>query len=60
VFAFSSLWFTHYVLAALQALRAEVPVSAVPPRAAAGPVVDVEPKTESVVHESANPILPAP
>jgi hypothetical protein len=60
VFAFSSLWFTHYVLAALQALRAEVSVSAMPARAAAGPVVDVEPKTESVAHEPANPILPAP
>jgi len=29
VFAFSSLWFSHFCLAALQALRAEVPVDVV-------------------------------
>jgi len=36
VFAFSSLWFAHYCLAALQALRSS--------RAAAAVVVDVTPK----------------
>ncbi len=60
VFAFSSLWFTHYVLAALQALRAEAQVSPMPPGAYAGTVVDIEPSTAPVAHEPANFILPAP
>ena len=38
VFAFSSLWFAHYALAALQALRAETaPVEILPPLPAGGP-----------------------
>jgi hypothetical protein len=32
VFAFASLWFTHYLLAALQSLRAVPPVAALKPR----------------------------
>jgi hypothetical protein len=52
VFAFASLWFTHYGLAALQALRAE-PLSAV---ASASPVVVPEStrrlNTSSVLHEA--------
>jgi len=31
VFAFSSLWFSHYCLAALQALRAESATAVAPP-----------------------------
>lgn len=38
VFAFSSLWFAHYCLAALQQMRAQ---AAPPPAAPAGPVIDV-------------------
>jgi hypothetical protein len=32
VFAFASLWFAHYCLAALQTLRAEASAAAAPPR----------------------------
>lgn len=39
VFAFSSLWFTHYGLAALQQLRARQPAAA--PATPAGTVIDV-------------------
>lgn len=39
VFAFSSLWFTHYCLASLQALRAQEPVGT--PGAPAATVIDV-------------------
>jgi hypothetical protein len=35
VFAFSSLWFAHYALAALQRLRAQVEVEVLPPLPAA-------------------------
>ena len=40
VFAFSALWFTHYVLAALQALRQGVPEA--PPWTAIEPVLKPE------------------
>jgi Etoposide-induced protein 2.4 (EI24) len=49
VFAFSTLWFTHYLLAALHALRA----AAVPP-------VDVTPVTPALPANPPPPILPAP
>lgn len=39
VFAFSSLWFTHYCLASLQALRAQEPVGTL--GAPAATVIDV-------------------
>ena len=39
VFAFSSLWFGHYCLAALQALRAEAALAAAPPAVAPDPAV---------------------
>ncbi len=48
VFAFSALWFTHYALAALEALRAaDTPrTGAVPPvRMASNPVLPVAPST---------------
>ncbi len=41
VFAFSALWFAHFSLAALQALRADA--AAVPPPPPAGPAVDTSP-----------------
>ncbi len=56
VFAFSSLWFAHYVLTALQVLRAEQQV-AVPP--APGPIV-LEPITLVPSHDSAYTVLPPP
>ncbi len=37
VFAFSALWFAHYALTALQALRAETPPQALPPLATESP-----------------------
>ena len=40
VFAFSSLWFAHYSLAALAALRAQAEASAAPPAAATAPITD--------------------
>jgi uncharacterized metal-binding protein len=41
VFAFSALWFAHYTLSALQALRAEAAVPVAPPVAPpAAPVID--------------------
>ena len=42
VFAFSSLWFSHYCLSALQALRAEAKLATAPPLAPALDVVDVQ------------------
>lgn len=42
VFAFSSLWFAHYCLAALQALRAGKALAAAAAMAAAPGVIDVE------------------
>ena len=42
VFAFSSLWFSHYCLAALQTLRAEKDPVAVAPTAAMSTVIDVQ------------------
>jgi len=38
VFAFSSLWFSHYLLAALQSLRAVPPEDGLKPRGAAAPI----------------------
>lgn len=38
VFAFSSLWFTHYCLAALEQLRAQAPVAAAPTQEVLDPV----------------------
>jgi hypothetical protein len=54
VFAFASLWFTHYCLAALQALRAE-PIAAAAP-SAADSTAAFEPtqrlNTSAVLHEA--------
>lgn len=54
VFAFASLWFSHFLLAALQAMRSEPPASSTPPASAdwrpaahleaTGGVVDVQAK----------------
>jgi hypothetical protein len=51
VFAFASLWFTHYCLAALQALRAE------PLAAAARSVVNSNPEPEPVLRLNASAVL---
>lgn len=58
VFAFSSLWFAHYCLQALQALRAEtvVPPTAPPPGAGAE-VIEV---SAAVVAPAEPPALPKP
>lgn len=50
VFAFSSLWFAHYCLAALQAMRAEAVVAASPAQA----WVDAETVTLLDDHTSSN------
>jgi Etoposide-induced protein 2.4 (EI24) len=57
VFAFSSLWFTHYTLSALQQLRAETGIRGVPPSPAPAPI---EPKSIAWRDESSDrsPILP--
>lgn len=60
VFAFSSLWFTHYCLAALQALRARtvpVPVVPEPPRV---PIVvsDLTPSNPTASPHDTNPSDP--
>ncbi|MBS0446056.1 MAG: EI24 domain-containing protein [Proteobacteria bacterium] len=52
VFAFSALWFAHYALAALQALRAEVAVEVLDPAPAM--------RRTPVVVEDATPHPPAP
>ena len=49
VFAFSSLWFTHYGLAALQRLRAE--------RATMAPMTGPAPLAEAAVHPKEAPAL---
>ena len=60
VFAFSSLWFAHYVLAALEALRAESRISPTPPGPSAEPVVILEPLHAKPAYDTGNPTLPAP
>ncbi|SDP47555.1 Etoposide-induced protein 2.4 (EI24) [Rhodoferax sp. OV413] len=60
VFAFSSLWFAHYVLAALEALRAELPIEPVPPSTPAEPVTLLEPIHVKPAYDSGNSILPTP
>ena len=65
VFAFASLWFSHYCLAALQALRAEpLPTQAAVASHAAGTSPEPEPvqrlNTSSVLHEAATPTLKDP
>ena len=58
VFAFSSLWFTHFCLAALQGLRAQ---SLATPDGSVIEVQGTEVSTDSIQHESsAEPALPAP
>ncbi len=56
VFAFSALWFTHYALAALEAMRAEVEVFAPAAHAGGSPTVLLEPVSSS--SSSANPYEP--
>lgn len=60
VFAFSSLWFAHYVLAALEALRAEtaLPVSPAPPVAA--PLEILEPVQPQPTYDAGTSYLPPP
>jgi hypothetical protein len=45
VFAFSSLWFAHYSLAALEKLRAESAIVAAPPAQPAGPLASEDDAT---------------
>jgi membrane protein implicated in regulation of membrane protease activity len=45
VFAFSALWFAHFCLGALAALRAESMPVAVRPSASVGEVIDVQART---------------
>ncbi len=56
VFALSSLWFAHYCLAALQALRAERAVAS----AALGAVVVIDPSTLPPNHDEPDKYLPSP
>lgn len=57
VFAFSSLWFAHYLLAALEALRAETPVQASP---TAMPVEILEPVQLKPTYDAGSSYLPPP
>jgi hypothetical protein len=63
IFAFASLWFSHYCLAALQALRAEPLVTATAPLAA-GSSLPPEPvqrlNTSAVLHEASTSPLKDP
>ena len=60
VFAFASLWFTHYCLAALQALRAEPlsVVATVSPEGASEPTPHLN--SAAVLHEASPPFLKDP
>ena len=49
VFAFSSLWFAHYLLAALQRLRGAEPAGAAPPSAPAGELPPPAPPVQGFV-----------
>ena len=55
VFAFSSLWFTHFGLAALERLRAEAAEAQVRPAAAAEPAPRLLPAPESITHGAPSP-----
>lgn len=57
IFAFSGLWFAHFCLAALQALRAEADAAAAAARAPAAEVVDVP---VMLPPRDATPVLPPP
>ena len=57
VFAFSSLWFAHYVLAALEALRAE---TAVPVAPVATPLEILEPVQPQPTYDAGTSYLPPP
>lgn len=56
VFAFSSLWFAHYLLAALEALRAEMPA----PAAAAATLEILEPVQPTPHYDAGTHSLPPP
>lgn len=58
VFALSSLWFAHYLLAALQALREEAAASAVPPIPT--PSADADQKPIALPHDAIVPIPQVP
>ena len=60
VFAFASLWFTHYCLAALQALRAEPIVVAAGASSAAVPEPTQRLNTSAVLHEAPGSIAKDP
>lgn len=52
VFAFSSLWFAHYCLAALAAQRTQAEASAAPPAATAAPVADPQRLSQETSHRA--------
>ncbi|MDB5895628.1 MAG: hypothetical protein JWQ88_3159 [Rhodoferax sp.] len=59
VFAFSSLWFAHYALSALQALRAEAaPVAGPPPPPGIDSFIPVSTPPQARLHEPGNVHLP--
>lgn len=60
VFAFSTLWFAHYLLAALEELRGEAPASIAPQRGAAEPVLDAPELVRTLPPPPAPPAPPAP
>ena len=67
VFGFSALWFAHYGLAALAALRSEDDAARraeqAAARAAAGPVIDISPHPAlpaGAAHPASTPALPPP
>jgi len=59
VFAFSSLWFTHYCLGALQALRAQAVTEAPAPVSSAAPEVPLAIPT-ALAHDLTSPDQPPP
>ncbi len=60
VFAFSSLWFAHYVLAALEALRAETAVPAPAAAPALTPLEILEPVQPKPTYDAGTSYLPPP
>jgi len=59
VFAFSALWFAHYALSALQALRAEVPAVMAPESTPITVTDSLTPVIQVPSHEPGHPTLPA-
>ena len=60
VFAFSSLWFAHYVLAALETLRAETAIPAPPAPPVVTPLEILEPVHTKPTYDAGTSYLPPP